>query len=144
MTDCILCNETGGELLWQNATCRVVQVNDPHYPGFCRVIWKRHVAEMSDLSTAEQVHLMSVVFGVEHCLRDLLNPTKVNLASFGNVVPHLHWHVIPRFSDDRHFPDAYWATPLRADAPAVSCPADLLATRLLVALQGCSSFVSPT
>jgi diadenosine tetraphosphate (Ap4A) HIT family hydrolase len=32
----------------------------------------------------------------------------VNLASLGNVVPHLHWHVIARFADDKHFPQPIW------------------------------------
>ncbi len=32
----------------------------------------------------------------------------LNLASFGNVVPHLHWHLIPRYLDDRHFPQPVW------------------------------------
>ena len=49
---------------------------------------------------------MNVVYAVEGLLRDSLQPDKINLASFGNVVPHLHWHVIPRFADDPHFPNA--------------------------------------
>jgi diadenosine tetraphosphate (Ap4A) HIT family hydrolase len=56
---------------------------------------------------------MGVVFAVEAAVREVLNPDKVNLASLGNVVPHLHWHVVPRFADDRHFPDAVWASPRR-------------------------------
>jgi len=46
-----------------------------------------------------------------------MQPTKINLASLGNVVPHLHWHVIPRWADDTHFPDPIWAPARRADAP---------------------------
>jgi diadenosine tetraphosphate (Ap4A) HIT family hydrolase len=48
-------------------------------------------------------------------LRNLLNPAKINLASFGNQTPHLHWHVIPRFQDDRHFPQPVWAQAVRDD-----------------------------
>lgn len=111
--DCTLCLTPGGDLLWQDDRLRVVAVSDPDYPGFCRVIWSAHNAEMSDLTQADQQHLMSTVFRVESALRDLLSPTKINLASLGNVVPHLHWHVIPRFSDDRHFPASVWAAPAR-------------------------------
>jgi diadenosine tetraphosphate (Ap4A) HIT family hydrolase len=88
----------------------VILVNDADYPGFCRVIWSTHVPEMTDLEPRDREHLMSVVFGVEQALRDLLQPDKVNLAALGNQVPHLHWHVIPRFDDDAHFPDPVWAT----------------------------------
>ena len=98
---CELCEQTGGELLWQDAACRVVRAAAPGYPGFCRVIWNAHIREMTDLEQKERAHLMHVVFAVEAALRELLNPHKVNLASFGNVTPHLHWHVIPRFTHDR-------------------------------------------
>ena len=47
---------------------------------------------------------MNIVFAVEAALRALLAPHKMNLASLGNQVPHLHWHVVPRFADDSHFP----------------------------------------
>ncbi|HXD50505.1 MAG TPA: HIT domain-containing protein, partial [Burkholderiales bacterium] len=33
---------------------------------------------------------------------------KINLAAFGNMTPHLHWHVIPRNADDAHFPNPIW------------------------------------
>ncbi len=111
--DCELCREAGGAVLWQDDFCRVVAVDDADYPGFCRVILHRHVREMTDLAPAERQRLMRVVLEVEAALRDTLAPDKVNLASLGNVVAHLHWHVIPRFRDDRHFPAPVWATPSR-------------------------------
>ena len=83
------------------------------YPGFYRVIWNDHVAEFSDLSPAERNTLMNAVTTVELLVREHLHPTKVNLATLGNVVPHLHWHVIARYSDDRHFPQPIWGTPQR-------------------------------
>jgi diadenosine tetraphosphate (Ap4A) HIT family hydrolase len=114
---CELCDGVGGELLWQDELCRVVLVNDADYPGFCRVILNRHVAEMTDLAAAERTHFMQVVFAAEAAVRELLKPDKVNLATLGNVVPHLHWHVIPRFRDDRHFPNPIWGEPRRTVIP---------------------------
>lgn len=111
---CHLCSPDGDLPLWRDAQCRVVLTPQPGYPGFCRVVWHEHVREMTDLSAAQRAHLMTVVWAVEAALRKVLNPAKINLASLGNQVPHLHWHVIPRFPDDAHFPDAVWATPLRA------------------------------
>ena len=123
---CELCTLTGGELLWQNALCRIVSVGDLDYPGFCRVILNRHAAEMSDLPSAEQQELMRVVFVVEAVVRDVLKPDKINLASLGNMVPHVHWHVIPRWREDRCFPNPIWAPAQRtstvipvADGPAL-------------------------
>jgi diadenosine tetraphosphate (Ap4A) HIT family hydrolase len=107
---CELCGETGGELLWRNDFCRVVLVNDVEYPGFCRVIVNRHAKEMTDLSVSERNSLMSVVFSVEQAIINVLQPKKINLASLGNVIPHIHWHIIPRFADDKHFPNSIWGT----------------------------------
>jgi diadenosine tetraphosphate (Ap4A) HIT family hydrolase len=62
---------------------------------------------------------MDAVTEIERVLRSLLAPTKVNLAALGNVVPHLHWHVIARFSDDSHFPAPIWAAARREALPRV-------------------------
>ncbi|GAA4337186.1 HIT family protein [Pigmentiphaga soli] len=110
-TPCPLCAQASGAALWRNEALRVIAVDDPDYPGFTRVVWRRHVAEMTELAEAERDILMRAVFAVEAVQRAVLGPDKVNLASFGNVVPHLHWHVIPRWRDDRHFPDPVWAPP---------------------------------
>lgn len=114
---CPLCHPERETVLWQDRSARVVLVGEPAYAGFCRVIWQAHVAEMTDLAPAQRRHLMELVFGVETALRQVLKPTKINLASLGNQVPHVHWHVIPRFADDASFPDAIWAAPRRAGPP---------------------------
>jgi len=119
---CELCDSPGGDLLWRDGFCRVVLVDDPDYPGFCRVVLERHVKEMTDLEPAERARLMNAVFATEAVLRALLDPDKVNLASLGNVTAHLHWHVIPRHQRDRHFPRPIWAEPTRADAPLRPAP----------------------
>ena len=111
-------------MIWQSPLCRVVLVDDPYYPGFCRVILNRHEKEMTDLPQAESEHVMQVVFAVERVLRQLLQPEKINLASFGNMTPHVHWHVMPRFADDRHFPQPLWG-PVQRDRAVHGLP-DLL------------------
>jgi len=112
-------------------------VDDAHYPGFCRVIWHAHVREMSDLDPADRRRLMEVVFAVEGVVRRLFAPDKINLASFGNMVPHLHWHVIPRWRDDRHFPEPVWGSVHRsADRPRPEVSDETLAQALAAALAG--------
>lgn len=113
-------------MLWRDGFCRIVRAASQDYPGFCRVILDRHVREMTDLDAAERSRLMHTVFACESALRELFRPEKVNLASLGNQVAHLHWHVIARHANDRHFPDPIWAAPRRPAAtddtvrPAVS------------------------
>lgn len=116
---CELCELDGGEVIYRNDLLRVVIVEDADYPGFCRVILNAHVKEMTDLPGAQRSELMAAVFAVEDAVREVLRPDKINLASLGNMTPHLHWHVIPRHADDRHFPRPVWAEPLRQHtAPA--------------------------
>jgi diadenosine tetraphosphate (Ap4A) HIT family hydrolase len=71
---------------------------------------------MTDLDTAARERLMRVVFAAETAVRRVMRPDKINLACFGNMVPHLHWHVIPRFADDRHFPNSVWGAAQRTGA----------------------------
>ena len=112
---CELCEQVGGELIWQNEQLRVILVDDPLFVGFTRVIWQEHAAEMTDLTPEQRSQLMRVVCLVEQVQRDVLKPTKVNLASLGNMVAHVHWHVIPRYADDACFPNPVWAlTPEQA------------------------------
>ena len=111
---CALCEQAGGELIWQNEQLRVVLVDDQLFAGFTRVIWQEHVVEMTDLSLEQREVLMRTVYLVETIQREVLKPTKINLASLGNMTPHLHWHVIPRFEHDAIFPNLVWA--LRAVA----------------------------
>ena len=111
---CPLCEGDGGELLCRDDLLRVVLVDDADYPGFTRVIVNAHVREMTDLPAADRLLLFEAVLAVERAQREVLAPEKINLASFGNQVPHLHWHVIPRFVDDAHFPEPIWG-PRRRD-----------------------------
>jgi len=117
MENCELCTTSGGELLWRDDFCRVVLIDDVDYPGYCRVILNAHVKEMTDLTEAQQMRLLRVVLATESALRETLKPAKINLASLGNMTPHLHWHVIPRFPGDRHFPNPIWGTPQRESRP---------------------------
>jgi diadenosine tetraphosphate (Ap4A) HIT family hydrolase len=119
MQACSLCVEDGGELVLRNALLRVVLVDDADLPGFARVIVNAHAREMSDLERAARTHLMDAVFAVERVQRALFAPVKVNLASLGNAVPHVHWHVIPRFADDAFFPQPIWGARQRATPAAV-------------------------
>lgn len=110
---CELCATPGGVLLASSLHCRVVRVEDPNFPGFCRVIANRHVKEMTDLTEEERAQILHWVFLTERSLIELLAPDKVNLASLGNVTPHVHWHVIPRWSTDSRYPDPIWAASRR-------------------------------
>jgi len=110
---CPLCEPTPHEILWLDDFCRVVLLNDEDYPAYCRVELLDHIKEMTDLAPQHRARMMKVVFAVETALREALNPDKINLASLGNKTPHIHWHVIPRFEHDKHFPNSHWGEAMR-------------------------------
>jgi diadenosine tetraphosphate (Ap4A) HIT family hydrolase len=121
---CPLCDSLGGLLVARQALWRVVRVDDAttvaQHPAFWRLIWNTHVAEFTDLPRAERIACMDAVATLERTVRHQLKPTKMNVASLGNVVPHLHWHVVARFAEDSHYPAPVWASPQRpTDAAAV-------------------------
>lgn len=139
MSACELCESSGGEILWQDEVCRVIRVGGAEgvaFPGFCRVVWQAHVAELSDLAAEQRRHLLDVVQAVERALRAVVRPDKINLASLGNLVPHLHWHVIPRWRDDSHFPAPIWAPAARPAPPRPQPGSDALRTAFHAAFLG--------
>lgn len=119
---CVFCESAGGRVVFEDARLRVVVADEP-FAGLCRVVWNAHVREMTDLAPVDRMHLMNIVFAVEAALRALLAPQKVNLANLGNLVPHIHWHVIPRFADDSHFPQPVWG-PRQRDGTPHALPPD--------------------
>ena len=134
---CELCQQSGGEVVWDDLHCRVVLVGGPEgkaFPGFCRVIWREHVREMGDLLRYQREHIMKIVFVTEIALRRLMRPDKINLASLGNMTPHLHWHVIPRWQDDSHFPAPIWAAARREEPRRVRPERDVMHAAMAAAL----------
>jgi diadenosine tetraphosphate (Ap4A) HIT family hydrolase len=103
----------------------VIRADDPAFPAFYRVVWTEHAAEFSDLDAAARIEIMEVVCEIERALRSALQPTKINLASLGNVVAHLHWHVIARFESDTHFPHPVWASAVRVPQAQQMLPISL-------------------
>lgn len=115
---CPLCESAGGDLVFQGAAFRVVRTDEGGFPAFYRVIWDEHAPELSDLAPADRALCLEAVVCVERALRTHLQPAKINLAALGNLVPHLHWHVIARFDWDSHFPAPVWAAPRREAPPS--------------------------
>jgi diadenosine tetraphosphate (Ap4A) HIT family hydrolase len=134
-TRCDLCQNDGGIVLFKNETYRIVRVLDPNYPAYLRVILNAHVREMTDLPNAIQTQLFCAVLASERVLREHCHAYKVNLASLGNLTPHVHWHIIARHPNDPHFPDAIWSNARRAAENEFVLPRDeVLAQALASAL----------
>ena len=114
---CEFCEGDGGPIIFRSDKFRVIRVDGPDgdaFAGYTRVVWNDHVRELTDLSPGDRNAFMQAVFAVEGALRKSLSPHKMNVASLGNLTPHLHWHIIPRYTDDPAFPKPVWALPAGA------------------------------
>jgi diadenosine tetraphosphate (Ap4A) HIT family hydrolase len=124
LAPCDLCQNDGGIVLFKNETYRIVRVLDPSYPAYLRVILNAHVREMTDLHKTVQNQILEAVLVCERVLRELSKAYKINLASLGNMTPHVHWHIIARYPTDPHFPDAIWSNARRAAENTPALPSD--------------------
>lgn len=106
---CTLCTDVGGDLVWKTDDWRVIRASDSEFPATYRLVAREHVAEFSDLDNNARAACVDYLVAVESAMRSTISPTKVNLASLGNQVPHLHWHIVGRFTWDSRFPAAVWA-----------------------------------
>jgi len=99
--------------VFANDKFRLVRADEKGYPAFYRVVWNDHVREFSDLAPADRIECIEAVAAVERVLREHLQPSKINIASLGNMVAHLHWHVVARFEGDPAWPASVWSAPQR-------------------------------
>jgi diadenosine tetraphosphate (Ap4A) HIT family hydrolase len=83
------------------------------YRGQCQLIFDpRHVARLDELAGDEWASLARDLYIAHQAVVEVVRPDHVNVESLGNVVPHLHWHIVPRYRDDPHWGEPIWQHPL--------------------------------
>ena len=85
------------------------------YPGQCQLVFdRRHAARLDQLTEDEYAAFVGDLFVAQQAVARALGPDHMNVESLGNVVPHLHWHIIPRYVGDARWGMPIWTTPLSA------------------------------
>ena len=114
MTNCPMCRR------WDDdADLRVVELEysfvvlnrDQYFPGYTLLFTKQHATELFHLDRAVRSGLMEEVSRVAEALFTLFQPDKINYELLGNMVPHIHWHLVPRYSADTLWPRPIWSEP---------------------------------
>ena len=82
---------------------------DQFFPGYTLLFTRRHVTELFHLDRSVRSELMEEVSSVAAALHAVFQPDKINYELLGNMVPHIHWHLVPRFSCDPLWPRPIWA-----------------------------------
>ena len=101
--ECFLCRENDNLLIKKFKHWTVLIHRNQCYLGRCMIKLNRHLVNLFDIKTEEFDELFEVTKSLRDVLREMFKPDLFNYASLGNVVPHLHLHVIPRYKDKRTF-----------------------------------------
>jgi|SRR5436190_496746 len=119
-TGCPLCaprpaSNEHWELIAQLSVSSLYLSGNQTYRGQCQLIFDtRHVARVDELTADEWRAMADDLFRTQRAVYDLVRPDHMNIESLGNVVAHLHWHVIPRYRNDPRWGQPIWATPLES------------------------------
>jgi diadenosine tetraphosphate (Ap4A) HIT family hydrolase len=89
----------------------VVLNRDQFFPGYTLLFTKQHVTELFHLDRNVRSGLMEEVSAVAGALFSVFKPEKINYELLGNMVPHIHWHLVPRYSDEPLWPRPIWSEP---------------------------------
>ncbi len=114
MTDCPMCRrwEEEKDLRIIELPHSYVTLNrDQYFPGYTLLFTKHHVTELFHLDRNVRSDLMEEVSAVAEALYATYAPAKINYELLGNMVPHIHWHIVPRFSSEPLWPRPIWAEP---------------------------------
>ncbi len=112
ITDCQMCSrwDTDADLRIAELTHSYVILNrDQFFPGYTLLFTKNHVTELFHLDRELRAALVEEVSSVAQALYTVFTPAKINYELLGNMVPHIHWHIVPRFSSEALWPRPIWA-----------------------------------
>lgn len=121
MTSCPMCTKWNAEPELRIAElehCYVTLNRDQFFTGYCFVFAKSHLTELFHLEQPVRSGVMEEVSRVAAALYTVFTPAKINYELLGNMVPHMHWHLVPRFTTDPLWPRPIWSEPHEAVALA--------------------------
>lgn len=112
MTECPICSrwETDSDMrICERERSYVVLNRDQYFPGYVLLFTKIHQTELFQLDRTVRCQLIEEVSEVAAALYAAFNPAKINYELLGNMVPHIHWHLVPRFTTEALWPRPIWA-----------------------------------
>jgi diadenosine tetraphosphate (Ap4A) HIT family hydrolase len=89
-----------------------IQTHESEIP-WLKIFTKESYKELTDVPKALRTVLYEVMEIIEEEMRSYYRPEKINIAAFGNYLPHVHIHVMARFKEDAYFPEPMWGVKQR-------------------------------
>ena len=100
-------------VIYQNEHIRIEV--EPNSIPWLKIFTNHPYKEMSEVPKDIRYEIYELLNTIEKEMIEYYNPTKINIASFGNYVPHVHWHIMARFANDTHYPEPMWGKQQRED-----------------------------
>ena len=116
--ECPMCPDSNGaDVIGELPSGRVHLQNDGDYKGYCILVFKRHAVEIQDLTQEERAQFIEDLSKVSSAVAEICKPAKLNTSMLGNMVPHLHCHIMPRYPENSD-----WGHPPSYKRPAERNP----------------------
>jgi len=98
-------------IIYENASIKI-EIEKSEIP-WLKIFTQTAYKEMSDVPPSIRMEIYELLHKIEKEMIRYYNPTKINIASFGNYMPHVHWHIMARFEKDSYYPEPIWGTKQR-------------------------------
>jgi diadenosine tetraphosphate (Ap4A) HIT family hydrolase len=113
--DCLFCRKLADldalpaeEVVWRFPHSIALLGPWQFYRGYCLVVARRHARELADQGDVERRAYLDEMCLVARAIGEAFAPHKLNVELLGNQVPHLHWHLFPRYRDDPDRLEPVW------------------------------------
>lgn len=94
------------QVIFENSLIKIEK--EPHEIPWLKIFTQEQIKEFSHCSNELQLEILRVLNIIEQQMLEYFEPDKINIASFGNYLPHVHFHIQARFKDDSYFPEPTW------------------------------------
>jgi len=98
-------------IIYENKTIKV-ETEESEIP-WLKIFTQHPYKEMSEVPKEIRTEIYDLLDVIEKEMLSYYTPKKINIASFGNYMPHVHWHIMARFEEDSYFPEPMWGTKQR-------------------------------
>ena len=98
-------------ILYENENIKI-EIESSEIP-WLKIFTQHPYKEMSEVPGMIKFEIYDLLDTIEKEMLSYYSPKKINIASFGNYVPHVHWHIMARFEEDSYFPEPMWGTKQR-------------------------------
>lgn len=106
------------DIIYQNTLIRI-EIEKSEIP-WLKIFSQNNYKEMSDCDIETKQHIWSLLDLIETEMIAYFKPEKINIASFANYLPQVHWHIMARFKEDSYYPECMWGKKQREGTVIIS------------------------